>query len=495
MSDLFVDITLPNGLQYKQPVGLYINGQWLKSDTQIVSINPYTEEPITSVYAASAADVDTAAQAAHVAFQSWKRVTGEDKARLLRRLATLTEENLELLASLEAIDAGKPKEYNAKADVEGVAAILNYYAGSADKISGRVIPISDTKFAYTRREPLGVVGQIVPWNYPISMSSWKFAPALAAGNCIIIKSAENTPLSLLLFATLVEQAGFPPGVFNIISGYGAIAGTAISTHPLIQKVAFTGSTKVGQTVQRDASANLKNVTLECGGKSPLIVFDDADFEQAVKWAAWGIMYNSGQNCTANARIYVQDTIYDAFLEKFRATVIEEFPLLDAFDDRAKLGPVISKVQYDKIKQYIASGKADGARVLLGDDTKVPEKGYWIPPTVFVDCAEHMKIVREEIFGPVVAVSKFSSEEEVLAKANDSTYGLAAMVFTKDIVKAHRFAAELEAGTVYVNSSNDEDIKAPFGGYKMSGIGRELGEEGLEIYTQVKSVHINLGNKL
>ncbi|ODV94616.1 hypothetical protein PACTADRAFT_50485 [Pachysolen tannophilus NRRL Y-2460] len=495
MSDLFVDIKLPTGITYQQPIGLYIDGEWRKSDSTAESVNPATEEPITSVYFANEKDVDDAAHAAKKAFKQWKKIPGAEKAKLINKLADLTIENLELLSAVEALDTGKPLELNCKADIEGVADYLKYCAGWADKNHGKYIPVTSTKFAYTVPEPYGVVGQIVPWNYPLSMSGWKIAPALAAGNCIIIKSAENTPLSLLLFATLVEKAGFPKGVVNIISGYGPIAGSAIAKHPLISKVAFTGSTKVGSIVQKLAAENLKAVTLECGGKSPLIVFDDADIDQCIKWASFGIFYNSGQNCTSNSRIYVQEKIYDEFVSKFTKFTKEKYILKDPFDKSCELGPVISKIQYDRIKNYIEIGAKEGALMVTGNEPHTFKTGYYIQPTIFTDCTEDMTIVKEEIFGPVVAISKFSTQEEVIEKANNSTYGLASMVFTKDLVRGHVMAEELEAGMCYINSSNDEDIRVPFGGYKMSGVGRELGENGILAYTQVKAVHVNMGTTL
>ncbi|ODQ79336.1 hypothetical protein BABINDRAFT_161744 [Babjeviella inositovora NRRL Y-12698] len=492
--NLFVDIKLPTGKSIQQPIGLYINGEWVTSEKMIETICPYTETPITSVYAATEKEVDQAVKAARNAFKAWKKVPGEERAKMLFKLARLTEEHVDELASIEAIDTGKPKDFNAKADVDGTAALMEHCGGWADKIVGSAIPVSHNKFAYTIKEPLGVVGLIVPWNYPLSMAAWKIAPALAAGNCIVIKSAENTPLSLLKYATLIEKAGFPPGVVNIVSGYGAECGNAISSHPNIDKVSFTGSTGVGQVVQQAASNNLKVVTLECGGKSPLIVFEDADLEQAAKWASFGVMYNSGQNCTANSRLYVHEKVYDEFILIYKATILADYPMGDPFDADSRLGPVISKIQFDKVSAYIEKGKQEGATLVLGNES-VPSPGYWIAPTVFADCNESMTVVKEEIFGPVVTISKFLSQEEVLEKANNSDYGLAAMVFTKDIARAHQCASELEAGSVYINSSNDEDIRVPFGGYKMSGVGRELGQEGIDIYTQTKSIHVNLGVKM
>ncbi|OUM52983.1 hypothetical protein BVG19_g2221 [[Candida] boidinii] len=494
-SDLFQEITLPTGVTYKQPVGLFINGQWIKTEETLETFNPATEEKITSVYVAGVKEVDQAVVGARAAFKKWKNVPGSEKATYVHKLADILEKNSDLIAAVEALDSGKPFESNCKADIGGTVDYLRYCAGWSDKILGKTIPISANKIALTKRTAIGVCGQIVPWNYPLSMSGWKIAPALAAGNCIIIKSAENTPLSLLLFATFVEEAGFPAGIVNIISGHGAVAGKRLAEHPDIDKIAFTGSTKVGSLIQQYASSNMKAVTLECGGKSPLIVFEDADLEQAAKWAAFGMFYNSGQNCTSNSRIYLQESIHDKFLEIFTEVIKKDYQIGEPFGAETSVGPVISKVQYDRIKQYIEIGKNEGAKLIIGDEPVAYEKGYYINPTVFINCTQDMKIVQEEIFGPVVAVSKFETEEEVIEKANDTIYGLASMVFTRDISRANRVADELESGMTFINSSNDEDFKVPFGGVKMSGIGRELGESGIELYTQVKAVHINIGTKL
>ncbi|KAH3667145.1 hypothetical protein OGAPHI_002794 [Ogataea philodendri] len=489
---LFKEVSLPTGEKYQQPIGLFINNEWVSSDSQLETIDPATEKPIVSVYAAGEKEVDQAVAAARGVYQSWLQVPGEERALKMHKLADLLEKNADLVAKVEAMDSGKPFESNAKPDILSVVEYLRYCAGWADKIHGKTIPLSDNRLAITRRYPL-VVGQIVPWNYPLSMSGWKFCPALACGCPLVIKSSELTPLSLLLFAQYVKEAGFPAGVFNVISGFGAVAGQRLASHPDLDKVAFTGSTATGAKIMQSASANLKNVSLECGGKSPLVVFEDADLEKAAKWASFGVMYNSGQNCTANSRILVQDSVYEKFLGLFRQAILDEWKIGDPFDSETTMGPVISKGQFDKIKGYIESGKKEGARVVLGDEPVVQKAGYFIQPTVFADCNQDMKIVREEIFGPVVAVSKFQTEEEAVKNANDTIYGLAAMVFSKDFHRAHRVAEQLEAGSVYINSSNDESCKVPFGGFKMSGIGRELGESGIDLYTQSKSIFLNIGN--
>lgn len=493
--DLFVSINFPNGRSVKQPIGLYINGEWHKSAETWETVDPSTEEVIAKVYLAGEKEIDYAVKSAKEAFKTWKKVPGSEKGELLMKLAELTEKHADTLAAIEAMDSGKPLVSNARGDVDGTIALLRYCAGWADKIYGQVIPTGPEKLAYAKRTPIGVCGQIVPWNYPLNMAGWKIAPALAAGNCIIIKSAETTPLSLLYFATLVEEAGFPKGVVNIISGLGTVAGSYMAKHPGIDKIAFTGSTKVGVIVQQLAASNLKAVTLECGGKSPFLVFEDADLDQAVKWAALGIMYNSGQICTSNSRIYVQDSVYDKFIELFKKHVIQDYIVGMPFDDNTIVGPVVNKTQYNRIKNYIEQGKKEGAKLVLGDEPLPLKQGYFISPTIFADCSENMTIVKEEIFGPVVAISKFKTEDEAIEKANNTTYGLAAMCFTKDLERAHRVSDELEAGMVFINSTENSDIQAPFGGIKMSGIGNELGSNGIEMYTQIKAVHINFNNKL
>lgn len=392
------------------------------------------------------------------------------------------------------------KSYNEALEVDLTEAIgtIRYYAGWADKTYGQTISTTPEKFAYTLRQPIGVVGQIIPWNYPLSMATWKLGPALACGNTVVLKAAEQTPLSILVFGELIRDAGFPPGVVNFINGYGKTAGAALVQHPLVDKVAFTGSTATASQIMSMAAKSLKNITLESGGKSPLLVFSDADLEQAVKWSHMGIMSNQGQICTATSRILVQDTIYDQFLPKFLETLKEVSIVGNQWDKSTYQGPQVSKVQYERVLDYLEVGKKEGATISAGGEAKkVSEdgKGYFVSPTVFTDVKPSMRIYKEEIFGPVVVIVKFSSEEEALDLANDTTYGLGSAVFTKDLERAHRVAAELEAGMVWVNSSQDCDPRVPFGGVKQSGIGRELGEAGLEAYTQVKAVHVNMGSRL
>ena len=377
--------------------------------------------------------------------------------------------------------------------------VIRYYSGWADKIHGQTIPTTPgQKLAYTIRQPVGVVGQIIPWNYPLSMATWKLGPALACGNTVVIKAAEQTPLSILVLGRLIKEAGFPPGVVNIINGYGREAGPALVSHPLVDKLAFTGSTATATQVMTLAAKTLKNVTLETGGKSPLIVFADSDLEQAVKWSHLGIMSNQGQICTATSRILVESSIYDKFISQFLAEVKTTSKVGNQWDSETYQGPQVSRVQYERILDYISVGKSEGATVACGGekiDVSQNGKGFYIKPTVFTDVSPTMRVYREEIFGPVVVISRFETESEAVAAANDSTYGLGAAVFTLNLEKAHRVAADVEAGMVWVNSSQDCDPRVPFGGVKQSGIGRELGEAGLEAYSQVKAVHINLGNRL
>ncbi|KAM9909706.1 hypothetical protein OXX59_000095 [Metschnikowia pulcherrima] len=494
------EVTLPNGTKYTQPAGLFVNNEFVKSKSgkTIESINPSTGEVNGAVYAAEEEDVDEVVKAARTAFKSWKKTSGVARADLMFKMVDILKEELELLTDIEAWDSGKTRHLNAIYDVEEVIAVFRYYAGWADKVHGRVISQDPKKLAYTVHEPYGVCAQIIPWNYPLLMAAWKLAPALAAGNVVILKSSEVTPLSILYFATLFRKAGFPPGVVNIISGLGATAGKALAGHLDINKVAFTGSTATGRLVQKLATSNLKAVTLECGGKSPLLVRADADLEQAVKWAAIGIMSNQGQICTSTSRIYVHESVYEKFLTLFAQHVTEEYKQGDMFEKDAVVGPQVSKDHYEKILSYLDIGKKEGARVVLGGEANTEAhlaKGYYIQPTVFADVQPHMRIVKEEIFGPVVVVGKFTTDEEAVELANSSEYGLGASIFTQDITVAHNLAADIESGQIWINSSNDSDVHIPFGGVKMSGVGRELGEYGLEMYTEAKAVHVNLGTKL
>ncbi|GFF30230.1 aldehyde dehydrogenase [Aspergillus udagawae] len=489
MSDLYATIETPQG-KYEQPLGLFINNEFVKGaeGKTFETINPATEQPIVAVHEATEKDVDIAVAAARKAFEgSWKEVTPSNRGRFLTKLADLMERDIETLAAIEALDNGKAFTI-AKMDVANAAGCIRYYAGWADKIHGQTIDINPETLTYTRHEPIGVCGQIIPWNFPLLMWSWKIGPAVATGNTVVLKTAEQTPLSALYAAKLIKEAGFPPGVINIISGFGRTAGAAISSHMDIDKVAFTGSTLVGRNIlQAAAKSNLKKVTLELGGKSPNIVFADADIENALKWASFGIYFNHGQCCCAGSRILVHESIYEKFLARFKERA-EQNKVGDPFDPQTFQGPQVSQLQFDRIMGYIQDGKQSGARVVTGGE-RLGDKGYFIKPTIFADVNGEMKIVREEIFGPVCTVQKFSTEEEAIKLANSTNYGLAAAVHTTNVNTAVRVSNAIKAGTVWVNNYNMIYPQAPFGGYKESGLGRELGSYALENYTQVKTVHI------
>ncbi|KFA69120.1 hypothetical protein S40285_00112 [Stachybotrys chlorohalonatus IBT 40285] len=500
MSDLSVKLTAPNGVEWEQPLGLFINNEFVpsKSGKTLETVDPATEKPIATVQAADADNVDDAVNAARAALkhESWKGISASERGLLMFRLADLIEEKKELLATIDAWDNGKTYAEALETDLGECVTVMRYYAGWADKTFGQTISTTPQKFAYTLRQPIGVVAQIIPWNYPLSMATWKLGPALACGNTVVLKAAEQTPLSILVLGQLIKQAGFPPGVVNFVNGLGRETGSALVQHPLVDKVAFTGSTATATQIMGAAAKTLKNITLETGGKSPLLVFDDANLEQAVKWSHLGIMSNQGQICTATSRILVQDSIYDEFLGRFLETVKTVSKVGSQWDKDSYQGPQVSKAQYDRVLDYIEIGKKEGAEIASGGEpVKVDGKGFFIAPTVFVNVKSSMRVYREEIFGPVVAIARFSSEEQALQMANETTYGLGAAVFTRDIERAHRVAADIEAGMVWINSSQDSDPRVPFGGVKMSGIGRELGEAGLEAYSQIKAVHVNMGLNL
>ncbi|KAK4684941.1 aldehyde dehydrogenase (NAD+), partial [Tremellales sp. Uapishka_1] len=491
------ELTLPSGRTYLQPTGLYMNGSFRPSSSPatIKSIDPSTEAVIISVAAASAFDVDDAVRFARTAFEaeSWNDLPPAGRGQLLNKLADLVEADAQLLAEVESWDSGKTMQ-TALEDIAGVVDTFRYYAGWADKNPGESHRFESSKHGYTLHEPLGVCAGIIPFNYPLGMLSWKVAPALACGNVIIIKPAEQTPLSALVIADLFDKAGFPPGVVQILNGTGAEAGAALASHMDVDKIAFTGSTVTGRRIMEAAAkSNLKNVTLELGGKSPAIVFNDADLEQAVKWCCLvGMFMNQSQVCTSTSRIYVQDQIYDRFIELFLEATKKDVILGNAEDSYH--GPLVSKAQEEKVLEYIELGKKEGAKLVCGG-VRQSGKGYYVEPTVFVDVGKDMRIINEEIFGPVCCIAKFSTEEEVLRLANESTYGLAASVYTENIRTAHRMVRKLQAGQVSVNSAGDVSMGLPFGGYKSSGIGRELGSYALQCYSQAKTVHWNLTQRL
>ncbi|KAJ5361738.1 mitochondrial aldehyde dehydrogenase [Penicillium brevicompactum] len=497
---LTVQLTAPSGRRIELPTGLFINNKWVKAvkGGSITSINSADETNIASVQAATAEDVDIAVIAARAAFlqPNWVDMHPSARGELIRKLSDLVQEHMEDLATLETWDNGKPYSVSLNEDLPEVVGCLRYFAGFADKLHGQVIEGGATKFAYTVREPIGVCGQIIPWNYPLMMAAWKLGPALACGNTVVLKPSELTPLSILYFANLIKEVGFPPGVVNILNGRGEEAGTAIASHPGIDKIAFTGSTVTGQKIMAMAASNIKNVTLETGGKSPLLVFQDADLEQAVKWAHAGIMSNQGQICSGTSRIIVQNDVYEEFIAAFRQYTGTTSKVGDPFHDDTFQGPQISKTQYDRVLSYIESGVQQGARLVLGGAPPDKEaSGFFIPPTIFADVTDDMIISREEIFGPVVVISAFETEEQAVQKANDSPYGLGCAIFTQNLERSHRLARKMESGTVWINSSNDSDSRTPFGGVKQSGIGRELGEAGLLTYSSIKSIHVNIGAKL
>lgn len=478
----------------KEVQGLWINGEAVSAQdgATFEVLNPATEEVIATVAEASAQDIDVAVQAAKDAFYEgeWTKMEAATRSHLIYTFANLLEEHREELAQLECLDNGKPYQQALEDDVDGTVQHFRYYAGWATKITGQTVNISPDYLNYITHEPVGVVGQIIPWNFPLAMAAWKLGSALAVGCTVVIKPASETPLSLLYAARLFKEAGFPDGVVNVVPGKGSVAGSAMIEHPDVRKVAFTGSTAVGKTVMRQAADQMKSVTLELGGKSPAILLADADLDEAIDGALAGTMYNHGQNCSATTRIFVHRSLYDEVVER----LVEKANALtvgDGLQAATDMGPLVSEKQMNTVLGYIEKGKAEGARLVAGGRRKF-DKGYFVEPTIFADCTDEMTIVKEEIFGPVMAILPFDTEEEVVRRANDSIYGLAASVWTTNVKKAHRITRQLEAGTVWINDFGLEWETMPFGGYKQSGIGREMGGEyGLANYTEVKSVFVNM----
>ena len=474
---------------------LFINGKWVNSISgkTFATLNPSTGQEICQVAEADSADVDLAVKAARKAFESgpWKKMSAAERGRRINKLADLMEQNLPELAALESLDNGKPLRDSLNADLPLSIKAYRYYAGWCDKTHGKTIPVEGEYFCYTKHEPVGVVGQIIPWNFPLLMTAWKWAPALATGCTIVLKPAEQTPLTALRMAALAQEADIPDGVINVVPGFGPTAGAAITSHMDIDKVAFTGEGSTGQLVmQAAAKSNLKRVSLELGGKSPNVVFADADLDAAVEGAYFGLFFNQGQCCCAGSRLFVEEKIHDAFVEKLVARAKKQ-RIGDPFDMATTQGPQISQEQCDRIMGYIDIGISEGANLLSGGK-RVGNKGYFIQPTIFDGVKDNMRIAKEEIFGPVMNILKFKDVDEVVQRGNKTFYGLAAAIWTKDITKAHRLANILRAGTVWVKCYDVFDAAAPFGGFKMSGIGRELGEYALSLYTEVKTVYINLG---
>ena len=472
---------------------MLIDGKWHNSVSgkTFSTYNPATEEEIAQVAEGEKADIDLAVKAARKAFDSgpWRKADARDRGRLLNKLADLIEQNIDELAELETLDNGKPIAESRNADLPLVIDCLRYYAGWADKIHGQTIPVRGNYFCYTRKEPVGVAGQIIPWNFPMLMVAWKWGPALAAGCTIVMKPAEQTPLTALRMGELAMEAGFPAGVINIVPGFGETTGAPLVAHPGVDKIAFTGSTEVGQLIMRNAAGTLKRVTLELGGKSPNIVFADADLDAAVDGAMLGLYLNQGQCCCAGTRLFVEDKVYDKTVEAL-AKKASARKLGDPFDTATEQGPQVDKTQFDKILGYIAGGKEQGAKCVAGGE-RHGDVGYFIKPTIFAEVKDEMTIAREEIFGPVLQVLRFKDVEEVVKRANTTDYGLAAAVWTRDIAKAHTLAHAVRAGTIWINCFDVFDAGAPFGGFKSSGLGRELGEKSLDNYLEMKTVTVSM----
>ena len=469
----------------------FIGGQWVpaQSGKTFDTLDPATEEVIASVAEGDAADVDLAVKAARKQFETgeWSKMDARDRGRLIAKLADLIEEEADELAALESLDNGKPIRDSKAADLPLTIDCLRYYSGYADKIHGQTIPVRGNYFCYTRKEPVGVVGQIIPWNFPMLMVAWKWGPALAAGCTIVMKPAEQTPLTCLRMARLAQKAGIPDGVINVVPGYGPTAGGAIVKHPDIDKIAFTGSGETAQMIMRDAAPTLKRITFELGGKSPNVVFDDANIDAAIAGAHFGLYFNQGQCCCAGSRLFVQEKIYDKFIDRLSG-MNKTRKLGDPLDPATEQGPQVDQAQFDKIMRYIDLGNKEGAKCVTGGK-RHGTRGFYVEPTLFVDVQDNMAIATDEIFGPVMSVLKFKDRDEIAARANATSYGLAAAVWTRDIAKAHYLASKIKAGTVWINCYDVFDAAAPFGGYKMSGMGRELGEEGLKSYLETKTVTV------
>jgi aldehyde dehydrogenase (NAD+) len=480
------------------PKKLLINNEWLAAQdgTTFETRNPANGRVLMEVAQAGPEDVDAAVAAARQAFESgpWSELSGVERAAMLHRLGDLILEHSDELAELETLDNGKPLRVSSRGDLPAAVKHFHYYAGWADKLEGHTIPVSiPDKLVYTLRQPMGVVGLIIPWNFPLLMAAWKLAPALAAGNTTLLKPAEETPLTALRLGELIIEAGFPPGVVNILTGPGVPTGAAISRHLGIDKVSFTGSTEVGRRIMQAAGeSNMKKISLELGGKSPNVIFSDADLPSAIRGAHWACFSTSGQECTAGSRLFVEDSVYDQVAEG----LVEQAKKLrvgNGFMPKVHVGPMVSERQLDRVFGYIGAGRTSSAEVLTGGERLGGElsEGYFLGPTIFAYDDDSLALVQEEIFGPVLAMTRFSDWDELIARANSTHYGLAAGAWTQDLSKAHRFADAVHAGTVWVNCYGLYDAAAPYGGTKESGFGREMGEEGLDLYTQTKTVWIGL----
>jgi aldehyde dehydrogenase (NAD+) len=475
--------------------GLFIDNQWRPSSSgkTMDVINPATEEVVAQVPSADRSDVAAAVAAARAAFTGpWSQMSARERGRIVRRIADRLTDRVDEISRLETLHNGKPISESRHIEVPAAAECFEYYAGWADKVMGETIPVKGNHLTYTLREPIGVVAAIVPWNFPLLLAAWKIAPALACGNVVILKPASQTPLTALALGEIAIEAGLPAGVLNVITGPGSSVGQAIVEHPGIDKIAFTGDTTTGKAIMRSAADTLKKITLELGGKSPNIVLPDADIDAAIRGATIGIFYGKGEVCAAGSRLLVDRSIKDEFVDKLAARTKKMTPG-DPMDPKTRFGALASKKQLETVLRYIESGRSEGATLVAGGSRADigTGQGYFVQPTVFADVKPEMTIAREEIFGPVLAAIEFADLDEAIARANDTPYGLAAGVWTRDIKKAHYVARKLQAGTVWVNTYNVYDTAAPFGGYKQSGFGREMSAHALEHYTQVKSVWIDL----
>jgi acyl-CoA reductase-like NAD-dependent aldehyde dehydrogenase len=477
----------------RKPKLLMIGGKWVpaKSGKTFETINPSNEEVLALIAEGDKADVDLAVKAARKALEEgeWSKIGPHQRARYLFKIAELIDSHADELAEIETLDNGKPLTFSRGFDVPAAAETFRYYGGWVTKIYGETNPSDPAFFNYTLREPVGVCGQIIPWNFPLLMAAWKLGPALACANTVILKPAEQTPLTALRLGELLMEAGLPDGVVNIITGFGPGAGSSIAEHPQIDKVAFTGSTEVGKIILKASAGNLKKVSLELGGKAPNIIFPDADLDQAVPTAMMGVFFNSGQVCCAGTRIFVQRDRYDEVVDKL-ANFSKGVTMGDPFDQKSTIGPLVSREQFDRVKGYLEVGKKEGAKVSAGGEAGTG-KGYFVKPTLFSGVKNDMQIARVEIFGPVGAAISFTDENDAVLQGNNTDYGLSAAVWTRDISRAHKMARSLKAGTVWVNCFNQLDPISPFGGYKQSGFGRELGRYAIDLYTQIKSVWMKL----
>jgi aldehyde dehydrogenase (NAD+) len=476
---------------------LFINGEYVDSTngSTFTSVNPATEESIAEVSAAEAADIDAAVRAARAQLEpgsAWQKMKPRDRAKVMWKLADILTARAEEIGRIETLDNGKPLFESQFVDVPSAAECLYYFAGWSGKVTGETIPIAENTFAYTLREPVGVIGAITPWNFPLMLAVWKIAPALACGNTVVLKPAENTPLSILKFAEYAREAGLPAGVLNIVPGLGPVAGSALVDHPGVDAIAFTGSVKVGREIMARASKTLKKISLELGGKSPNIVFADADLEAAARGALNAIFYGKGEVCAAGSRLLVEESVHDELMAKVSERAAKMVPA-DPMHPKTRLGAIVSKTQMESVLGYIDAGRSEGAKLMTGGERADigTGKGYFVKPTIFTDVTPEMRIAREEIFGPVLATIRFSDADDAIVKANQTVYGLAAAVWTKDISKALRTVRAIKAGTVWVNTYNLYDPALPFGGFKESGFGRDQGRDALEKYTQTKSVWVNV----